>query len=78
MAANRDVINRQADLDCAAVERSLAIIRTAREEINGWHAVTADPDARAALADAVDNLHDVEGDLRGSTADMAAAKGDAA
>jgi hypothetical protein len=78
MAANKHVISQQNDLDCAAVERSLAILRTAREEIAGWQAITLDPDARAALQDTEDALQDLQSDLHGSTRDMRAAQGEVA
>jgi len=56
----------QADLDAAAVARSLAILRTAREEINGWCGITVDRDTRGALVDVCDALHDLEVNLKGS------------
>lgn len=46
MGANKCVINQQDDLDCAAVKRAQAILRTAWSEVSGWHAITHDPDAR--------------------------------
>jgi len=76
--ANTYVISRQNDLDCAAVERSQAVLRQAHSEISEWHALTLDPDARAALKDTLDALTDLQSDLHGNTRDMRAAQGDVA
>jgi uncharacterized membrane protein len=67
MAANKYVISRQAEIDGATVERALAVLRTARQEVSGWEAVTMDAEARKALADVANGLADLESDLRGST-----------
>jgi hypothetical protein len=71
MAANKYVIRRQAEIDGAAVERALAVLRTARQEVSGWEAVTMDAEARKALADAANGLTDLESDLRGSAGHVA-------
>jgi hypothetical protein len=71
MAANKYVTRRQAEIDGAAVERALAILRTARQEVSSWEAITLDPEARKALADAANGLTDLESDLRGSAGHVA-------
>lgn len=70
MGWNKDVIQRQQDMDAAAVERALSILRTARQEVDGWHGITTDTEARKALQDTINGLDDLESDLRGSTADI--------